>query len=96
MTTKRVHWGLEREIIDFEGSLPETRWGVRKMNPIRDYMSEVIINVTKELSGDSVRKGLFPKKLSEVIINVTIISFAGELEEDFVEAIMRASPLGNL
>jgi len=30
VTTKRVHWGLEREIIDFEESLPETRWGVRK------------------------------------------------------------------
>ena len=30
VTTKRVHWGLEREIIDFEGSVQETRWGVKK------------------------------------------------------------------
>ena len=30
MTAKRVYWGLEMEIIDFEGSLPETRWGVKK------------------------------------------------------------------
>ena len=50
------------------------------MNPIKDYMSEVIINVTKELRGDSVRKRLFSKKLSEVIINVTIKSLAGEFE----------------
>jgi len=30
VTTKKVHWGLEREVIDFEESLPETRWGVEK------------------------------------------------------------------
>jgi len=30
VTTKKVHWGLEREIIDFEESLPETRLGVKK------------------------------------------------------------------
>jgi len=54
------------------------------MNLIRDYMSEVIINVTKELCGDSVGKRLFPKKLSEVIINVTAKSLAGELEGDFI------------
>jgi len=47
VTTKRVYWELEREIIDFEESLLETRWGVRKINPIRGYMSEVINNVTK-------------------------------------------------
>jgi len=39
--------------------------------------------------------------LSEVIINVTIKSLAGELERDFVErdfveVIMTASPLGDL
>ena len=47
MTTKRVHWGLDREIINFEESLREARWGVNKMDPIKDYLSEVIINVTK-------------------------------------------------
>jgi len=30
VTTKKVHWGLERDIIDFEESLPKTRWGVKK------------------------------------------------------------------
>ena len=30
VTTKKVHWGLKREIIDFEGSLPKTHWGVIK------------------------------------------------------------------
>ena len=30
VTTKKIHWGLEREIIDFEDSLPKTRWGVKK------------------------------------------------------------------
>jgi len=53
------------------------------MNPIRDYMSEVIINVTKkELRGDSVGKGLFPKVFSEISIK----SLAGELEGDFVRS----------
>ena len=37
MTTRKVHWGLKKGIIDFEGSLSETRWGVRKINPIREY-----------------------------------------------------------
>ena len=60
MTTKRVHWGFEREIIDFEGSLPETRWGVRKMNPISDYMSEVIINVTKRTPWGFDRERIIP------------------------------------
>ena len=45
MTIKKVHWGLGREIIDFEESLPETRWGVKKYES--HYMSKVIINVTK-------------------------------------------------
>jgi len=56
MTTRKVHCGLKRKIIDFEERLSETRRGVRKMNPIRGYMSEVMINVTKELRGDSVGK----------------------------------------
>ena len=30
MTTKKVYWGLEREIIDYEESLTETHWGVKK------------------------------------------------------------------
>ena len=47
VTTKKVHWGLKRRIIDFEESLTEARWGAKKMNAIRDYMLEVIINVTK-------------------------------------------------
>ena len=47
MTTKRVYWGLEREIISFEESLTEARWRVNKINPLRNYMSEVIINVTE-------------------------------------------------
>jgi len=59
-------------------------------------MSEVIINVIKRICGDLVGQGLFPKKLSEVIINVTIKSLGGELEEDFIEVIMTASPLGDL
>ena len=29
VTTKRVHWGLERKIVDFEESLSKTHWGVR-------------------------------------------------------------------
>ena len=50
------------------------------MNLIRDYMSEVLINMTKEVCGDSVGKGLFPKELSEIIISVIIKSLAGEFE----------------
>ena len=46
MITKKVHRGQKRGIIDFE-SLTEAHWGVNKMNPIRDYMSEVIISMKK-------------------------------------------------
>ena len=56
------------------------------MNPIRDYMSKVIINATKKLRGDLVGKELFRKKLLEIIINVTTKSLTGELEEDFVRS----------
>ena len=56
------------------------------MNLVRDYMSEVIINVTKKLCGESIWKGLFPKKLSEIIINVTTESLAGEFKRDFVRS----------
>ena len=45
VTTKEIHCGLGREIIDFEESLSETRWGVKKYES--HYMSEEIINVTK-------------------------------------------------
>ena len=48
VTTKKVHWELRREIIDFEESLAETRWGVKKYE--FHYMSEVIIR--GELRGD--------------------------------------------
>jgi len=60
MTAKRVYWGLEREIINFEGSPPETRWGVKKLNSIRDYMSEVIINVTKRTLWGFGREEIIP------------------------------------
>jgi len=30
VTTKKVYWGLGREIIYFEESLPKTHWGVKK------------------------------------------------------------------
>jgi len=30
VATKKVHWALERKIVDFEESLPETHWGVKK------------------------------------------------------------------
>jgi len=45
-------------------------------------MSEVIINVTKRLCGNSIGKGLFPKKLSEI----TIKSLAVEIERGFVRS----------
>jgi len=38
VTTKKVHWGLKREIIDFEESLLETRWGVRNESHKRLYV----------------------------------------------------------
>ena len=56
------------------------------MNPIRDYMSEVIINVTKRTPWDSIGKELISKKLPEIIINVTIKSLAEKLEGDFVRS----------
>ena len=43
VTTKKVHWGLGREIIDFE----ETRDSLGSQEIGSHYMSEVIINVTK-------------------------------------------------
>jgi len=30
VTIRKVHWGLERKIIDFKESPSETHWGVRK------------------------------------------------------------------
>jgi len=45
LTTRKVHWGLKREIIDFEETLLETRWGVRK------YESHKRLYV-RELHGD--------------------------------------------
>jgi len=42
VTTKKVYWGLGREIIDFEESLPETRWGVGKYESHkRSYVREL-------------------------------------------------------
>ena len=41
-------------------------------------MSEVTINVTKRTLWGFSREGIFPKKLSEVIINITTKSLAGE------------------
>jgi len=41
VTTNKVHWGLEREIIDFEEVYQKLAGELKKnMNPIRDYMSE--------------------------------------------------------
>ena len=60
VTMKKVHWGLKREIIDFEESLTEARWGVNKMNPIRDNMLEVIINVTKRTLRGFSRERIIP------------------------------------
>ena len=60
VTTKKVHWRLKRGIIDFKESLTEARWGVKKMNLIRDYMSEVIINVTKRTPRGFGRKRIIP------------------------------------
>jgi len=37
VTNRKVHWGLKKGIIDFEESLLEIHWRVRKMNPIRGY-----------------------------------------------------------
>ena len=45
VTTKKVHWGLGREITDFEESLPETHWRVKK------YESHERLYV-RELRGD--------------------------------------------
>jgi len=50
VTTKKVHWGLEREIIDFEESLPETRWGVKKYESHkRLYVRELRENLERDL-----------------------------------------------
>ena len=48
MTTKKVHWGLEKKIIDFEESLTKTRWEVKK------YESHKRLYV-RELCGDLER-----------------------------------------
>ena len=45
MTTKKVYWGLGREIIDFEENLTKTHWGVKK------YESHERLYV-RELHGD--------------------------------------------
>ena len=48
VTTKKVHWVLKREIIEFKESLPETHWGVKK------YESHKRLYV-RELCGDLKR-----------------------------------------
>ena len=59
------------------------------MNPIRDYMLEVIINVTKKLYRDSIGKGLFPKKLSQVIINIITKFLAGEFRRGIGDSALK-------
>jgi len=50
VTTKKVHWGLGREIIDFEESLPETRWGVKKYESHkRSYVRELRGDLERDL-----------------------------------------------
>jgi len=53
VATKKVDWGLEREIVDFEKSLLETHWGVKKYES--HYMPEVIINVTERAPWEFVK-----------------------------------------
>ena len=55
------------------------------MNSIRDHMSEEIINVTKRTMWRFGKEEIIPKKLSEVIINVTTQSLAGEFERRFCQ-----------
>ena len=76
---------LKREIIVSRGVYQKLT-GKLENESIKDYMLELIITWHKNLRGDSVGKGLFPKKLLEIVINVTIKYLAGELEEDFVRS----------
>jgi len=50
MITEKVHWGFEKEIIDFEESLLETRWGVKKYESHeRLYVRELRRNSEQDL-----------------------------------------------
>ena len=49
MTTKKVHWGFGKEIIDFEESLLETRWGAKNMNLMKDYVSENSMGIQNKI-----------------------------------------------
>ena len=50
VTTKKVHWRLERKIIDFEESLPETRWEVKKYESHKtSYVRELHGNLERDL-----------------------------------------------
>jgi len=45
VTTKRVYWGLGREIIDFEESYQKLTGELRNINLMKDYMSENSVGI---------------------------------------------------